>query len=150
MILVFSDSHRSCSEMLQVTGRLQPDLVIHLGDLTPDAQQLSRAFPALAMVTVPGNCDGWTTEPTERLITVHGKKILLGHGHKWGVKQGYDAAIYAANRANADVLLFGHTHIPYCAQHDSLWVLNPGASPSSYGTITIDGDLIRCALGKPY
>ncbi|HEY9724054.1 MAG TPA: metallophosphoesterase family protein, partial [Oscillatoriaceae cyanobacterium] len=43
-----------------------------------------------------------------------------------------------------DVVLYGHSHIPYCERHGALWVINPG-SPSdkrrqprySYGVLEI-------------
>ena len=98
---------------------------------------------------VPGNCDGWTTEPAKKLITLQGKTILLSHGHLWRVKGSYDAAIADAHKAGADILLFGHTHRAYCQRlEDGLWVMNPGTSRSSYGTILIEGGEIQCSLTR--
>lgn len=98
---------------------------------------------------VPGNCDGWTTVPAKKLITLQGKRILLSHGHLWRVKGGYDAAIADAHKAGADILLFGHTHRAYCQRmEDGLWVMNPGASRSSYGTILLDHGTIQCSLTR--
>ena len=128
-ILVFSDSHRYTGGMIQAIEEQQPDLVVHLGDLQRDAEELALLYPKLSMVTVPGNCDGWTTDPLERQFMVCGKRVLLSHGHIWHVKQGYDAALRAARNAGAHLLLFGHTHRPCCFQEpDGLWVLNPGLS----------------------
>ena len=111
-ILVFSDSHRYTGGMIQAIEEQQPDLVVHLGDLQRDAEELALLYPKLSMVTVPGNCDGWTTDPLERQFMVCGKRVLLSHGHIWHVKQGYDAALRAARNAGAHLLLFGHTHRP--------------------------------------
>ena len=91
-ILVFSDSHRYTGGMIQAIEEQQPDLVVHLGDLQRDAEELALLYPKLSMVTVPGNCDGWTTDPLERQFMVCGKRVLLSHGPIWHVKQGYDAA----------------------------------------------------------
>lgn len=144
-ILVFSDSHRSRMGMLQAIRTQQPQQVIHLGDLLDDARELTYAFPQLPVACVPGNCDGWTTELPKKMITIEGQRILFSHGHLWRVKSGYDAAIADARKAGADILLFGHTHQAYCQQlEDGLWVMNPGASRASYGTILIDADGVRC------
>jgi len=125
----------------------QPDQVIHLGDLQRDAEELTYAFPKLPIFMVPGNCDGWTTDPLKKQITLAGKQILLCHGHLWGVKRGYDAAVADARASGADILLFGHTHRPLCQQlEDGLWMMNPGASRSSYGLITIEDGHIFCVI----
>ena len=146
-ILVFSDSHRYTGGMIQAIEEQQPDLVVHLGDLQRDAEELALLYPKLSMVTVPGNCDGWTMVPPEKCITLAGKTVLMGHGHTWGVKSGYGAAIARARAMNADLLLFGHTHRAYCEQlEDGLWVMNPGAARATYGVVNIDDGVIRCQL----
>ena len=148
-ILVFSDSHRYTGGMIQAIEEQQPDLVVHLGDLQRDAEELALLYPKLSMVTVPGNCDGWTTDPLERQFMVCGKRVLLSHGHIWHVKQGYDAALRAARNAGAHLLLFGHTHRPLVDYDGSLWVMNPGTigrgSPCTYGIITISGGKVDCS-----
>lgn len=146
-IIVFSDSHRSLTEMYTAIDLHQPDQVIHLGDLEEDAWEVSLAYPKLPFCSVPGNCDGWTTSPAKKRITLEGRSVLLSHGHLWGVKSGYDRAIADARTAGADILLFGHTHLPLCRQlEDGLWMLNPGPSRSSYGLILLQNGLISCSI----
>ena len=125
-ILVFSDSHRSLSGMYAAISRHQPQQVI----------------------MVPGNCDGWMISvPVKKQITLAGKSILLSHGHRWGVKSGYDAAIADARAVGADILLFGHTHHAVCEQLEGgLWMMNPGPSRSSYGLIEIENGTVNCAI----
>ena len=99
------------------------------------------------MVTVPGNCDGWTTHALKKQITLDGVRILLSHGHLWGVKDSYDAAVADARACQADILLFGHTHRPLCRQlEDGLWMLNPGSARTTYGVIELDHGHIQCTL----
>ena len=148
-ILVFSDSHHFLSGMVQAIQEEKPDHVIHLGDLMSDAEELSWRFQTLPVCTVPGNCDGWTTALPIKRITLQGKNILLSHGHLWKVKSTYDIAVQEGRKAGADILLFGHTHRAYCQQlEDGLWVMNPGASRTSYGTILLEGSSITCTLTK--
>jgi hypothetical protein len=147
-ILVFSDSHRSRVDMIHAIEEQHPDMIIHLGDLLRDAEDLGFAYPTLPLVSVPGNCDGWTMEPLIRQFQVEGKTILLSHGHLWHVKQGYDLAIAEARKAGADILLFGHTHQAYCQQLEDLWVMNPGASRKSYGTILLENGTANCFITR--
>ena len=148
-ILVFSDSHRSQADMIEAIDEQKPDQVIHLGDLISDAEDLTYVYPRLPICMVPGNCDGWTTTPAIKRITLQGTDILLSHGNLWGVKSSYDTAIAKARESGVELHLFGHTHRPYCSQlEDGLWVLNPGASRSSYGIILLNDGRISCSLTK--
>ena len=133
--------------MLDAIDAHRPDQVIHLGDLQSDAAELTYVYPKLPICMVPGNCDGWTMDPLKKQITLAGKRILLSHGHLWGVKKGYEAAVADARAVGADILLFGHTHRALCQQlEDGLWMMNPGASRSSYGLIRIEQGQIHCSI----
>lgn len=146
-ILVFSDSHRSRAGMLDAIDAHNPDQVIHLGDLQEDAQELTYVYPRLPVCMVPGNCDGWTMDPLKKQITLAGKKILLSHGHLWGVKRGYEAAVSDARASGADILLFGHTHKALCQRlEDGLWMMNPGTSRTTFGLILIEDGAIQCSI----
>ena len=147
-ILVFSDSHRSLSGMYAAIDLHRPQQVIHLGDIMVDAEEVAEHYPKLPFCLVPGNCDGWgAAVPVKKQINLAGKSILLSHGHRWGVKSGYDTAIADARAVGADILLFGHTHIPLCRQlEDGLWMMNPGPARSSYGLIEIEDGVVSCAL----
>ena len=150
-LLVFSDSHRSLCGMRDAVELERPDYVIHLGDLEDDARLLSCEYPQLAVTGVPGNCDGFVFSPLQKLATYGDVRILMSHGHIWGVKGGYGAAIAAARKCDAHIVLFGHTHIPYCEQfEDGLWVMNPGSirDSGSYGIITIGDETVLCNLKK--
>ena len=91
-ILVFSDSHRSLIGMYRAIDQHKPQQVIHLGDLEQDIEEVAEHYPQLPFCTVPGNCDGWTTAPLKKQITLEGVSILLSHGHLWGVKGAVRAA----------------------------------------------------------
>ena len=133
--------------MIQAIDEQKPDQVIHLGDLISDAEEISYLYPKLPVCMVPGNCDGWTTVPSIKQITLQGRSILLSHGHLWGVKQSYHAAYADARACRAQIVLFGHTHKALCQQlEDGLWVMNPGMSRSSYGLIELEDGQIRCAV----
>ena len=95
-ILVLSDSHGAVSPMEQAVEQTSPDLILHLGDCWRDGERLHDRFPSIPLEQVPGNCDFRPTEPAERLLELRGKRILLCHGHTYGVKQSLVTAGFAA------------------------------------------------------
>ena len=54
-ILVLSDSHRSMAGIYSAIDTVQPDHVIHLGDLMEDAEYTAQVYPTLPIGMVPGN-----------------------------------------------------------------------------------------------
>lgn len=115
-ILVFSDSHGNFENMVQAVERETPHMILHLGDGWRDARRLQERFPDIPLSQVPGNCDFRSSEPPEQQLTVQGKRILLCHGHTYGVKNSLLTAGLAAEERDLDLFLFGHTHVPHpCA-----------------------------------
>ena len=115
-ILVFSDSHGKTEGMRRALRAQikRPDLILHLGDGAGDLEYLSaRAVPS---VSVRGNCD-WFTVAThlaeERCFEEMGHRILMTHGHRYGVKSGVRELLSRAVELGADIVLFGHTHVSY-------------------------------------
>ncbi len=149
-ILVFSDSHGEVENMVRIIESAQPDIVIHLGDYTSDCDQLCRRFPELQITGVRGNCDYRSAVPELRKLHVDGKLIFASHGHIYNVKSGYTRICYAAMEADADILLFGHTHIAYRDIGLGMEIMNPGSigrgRNPSYGVITIDKDKIELEI----
>ena len=145
-ILVLSDSHGRITPMEQAVELTAPDLIIHLGDCWKDAETLHARYPQISLEQVPGNCDYRPMESAEKLLCLFDKRILLCHGHTYGVKQSLISAGYAADEKALDLFLFGHTHNPFVDKRGNCLFLNPGsigAAPRpSYGVVTIaDGTL---------
>ena len=146
--LVFSDSHGTMRYMEQAVEQEQPDVILHLGDRERDADRLSLKYGQYPMLAIPGNCD--YPFPGRELLLLRewdGKRIMVTHGHKYGVKSGLLTIELAAREAHADVVVFGHTHRVFCEQRDGLWMLNPGACSGgrpSYGIIEIENGTILC------
>jgi putative phosphoesterase len=169
-LLVLSDSHGRPDRIEEVIRRARPDGILFAGDGLRDLTRVDIPVPVWA---VAGNCD-WLSSPlivnggvlepnTEELISVEGVRILLMHGHKYDVKSGLTRAIYRALELEADVLVYGHTHLPveYTLRPDDprlelslkkpLTLFNPGSigdRDGSFGTITIRGGQILCGHGK--
>lgn len=153
-LCVFSDSHGCPEHMLRVIRQEAPDAVFHLGDGEGDLKAVRRAFPDLPLYQVRGNCDWASAAPALLRTEVEGQKVFATHGHLYDVKMGrdYQRLRYAALEADARLVLFGHTHIPY---HDRVWgmeLVNPGSigygARPSYAVVTIDGKAIAADLKR--
>ena len=141
-ILVLSDSHGSLSNMERAVEQAAPRMIFHLGDCWRDGERLHQRFPNIPFHQVPGNCDFRPEEPAERLVFVEDKRILLCHGHTYGVKQSLLSAGYAAEEQNLDCFLFGHTHRPLVDMRGKTLFLNPGSIGDyrrpTYGVVALD------------
>ncbi len=151
-IVVVSDSHGNLSNFLELLKLIDYDLVIHLGDLTDDAR-LIKAGINKDLIYVRGNCDSYDLETKEEeVLEVAGKKIFISHGHKYNVKENLNRIYYRGQELGADLVLFGHTHIPYIRRgHPSLF--NPGSlslprfgQEATYGVLEIFGEEIRMKI----
>ena len=146
-ILVISDTHGDTNKAEEaIKSNREISLIIHLGDYFRDAQKLSDLFPGIPIEYIYGNSDFMVNDvPAEKLLDVCGKKIFITHGHRYSVKWDYDRLFKKAEELHADILLFGHTHIPDIVKKDNYYILNPGStsdprddSDESYAIIDID------------
>lgn len=149
--LVFSDSHGNPYAMNRIlTAHPHAGGVFFCGDGLRDLIGLSEAFPGIPIYAVRGNCDyGDIADgvPEDRLLTLEGVRILLMHGHRYGVKTGMGAALAHAAAEKADLLLYGHTHFPaICTERVGeryITLANPGSIGRAadggcrYGVLTI-------------
>lgn len=128
-LLILSDSHGYLRNAMNVIEKLQNRIsgVIHLGDHDTDAEALSKKYTSLDFYWVKGNNDFGGSSPFERTLKFDGKKILLTHGHRQQVHWNYDGLSYFAEEQGADVVLFGHTHVPMSDRGGRVWLFNPGS-----------------------
>ena len=139
-IVVFSDSHGSVQNMINTALLERPDHIIHLGDHVRDADTLAEQIPDCFVTRVAGNCDHMSMCSEYLLREFGGVRFFITHGHGYGVKTGLLRLAYAAMEAEADIVLFGHTHRALAECRDDMIFFNPGSCNSSsgtYGVITI-------------
>ena len=157
-ILVFSDSHGRSENINEVMRKQikKPDAVIFLGDGLRDLDYCD--FEGTPLFKVRGNCDyfalmGGTDVTDDLIITLGDKRIMMTHGHNYGVKSTLTPLMNVAVKNNVDILLFGHTHegfeMTLTPENDQyglnlskpLYILNPGSIGSysaTFGSISID------------
>ena len=137
-VLVISDSHNDyISASLAVKSQLNAKIIIHCGDGAYDVDKLRYNFKDRKIIAVKGNCDFYSDLNKEEIININGKKIFITHGDKYKVEYGLENIIEKAKKIKADVVLFGHTHVPMCEYKDGIYILNPGSIKTTRGTYGI-------------
>lgn len=129
-LLVLSDSHSALNFMRRCIEAVRPDAVVHLGDHYDDGQAMAEEYSHIRFYQVPGNCDRYRYDLNVPMImtpVIGGVRLYMTHGHLHGVKSNPYRLIAEARKAEAAVVLYGHTHEACCFQEDGLWVVNPGS-----------------------
>ena len=126
-IAVVSDSHGGSFHLerfVEFCKVEKMDRIFHLGDVVDDVRWLQRRLD-IPITAVAGNCD--LRGAREARETVEGKRFLLVHGDKYGVKYTLDRLSYYAEENMMDAALFGHTHRSYSNYVGKVLMINPGA-----------------------
>lgn len=166
-LLVVSDIHGRYERLSALLDmHRDADALIFLGDGLSDLMRADAYSRGISVSAVKGNCDGFSffgeDAPTELCQSFGGYRFLMLHGHTKGVKGSLDAAVAAAVARDADLLLYGHTHVAqekylpegsefmYGALSKPLRVFNPGSLGNSgeFGLIDIRGQNILMSHGK--
>jgi len=140
---VVSDSHGDRGHLQQALMKMEAggklDCVIHCGDGGRDAEALTGHI--MQTIIVKGNNDGWSCPYDEgKLLPIGKATFFITHGHRFGVKNDLYTLADAAVAKGAQVVCFGHTHIPYCGYLQGVLMVNPGscAFTSRGAVITVD------------
>lgn len=134
-ILVLSDSHGDRDAVRRALLE-QPgaEAVIFCGDGEHDLDAMGYSFPEKAFYLVRGNCDWGSQLELKGALTLEGVKLFFTHGHLYSAKLTDSQVIAAARGCGAQILLYGHTHIPRNEYQDGLYILNPGSCRGYQGT----------------
>ena len=126
-ILIVSDTHgheRNLKKVVEKVG--QTDLFIHLGDIEGHEDYIE-ALADCPVHMVSGNNDFFSDLPREQEFQLGRYRVLITHGHYYGVSVGTDRLKEEARSRNIDIVMYGHTHRPEIDIDDHVTVLNPGS-----------------------
>jgi len=159
LIAVISDTHlprgarrlpEACVERIKAA-----DLLLHAGDFS--TLEVLRELEAIGppVVGVHGNVDSADLRrqlPEERVVDADGARIAMLHDA--GPRAGRLARMRARFGERADLLVFGHSHMPLHEQAgDGFQTFNPGspterrrAPTHTMGLITVGSGLLSCEL----
>lgn len=138
-ILIITDSHGNMNGIYGIIAQENPELVIWTGDHSGDGEECSYLFPEIKFYIVKGNCDFFDRKfKDEEILDIDGIKILITHGHLYGVKQNLLELEAVAEKYRVNAVCFGHTHIPYFNEKSGIKYFNPGAlKDNKYGVLLI-------------
>ena len=150
-LAIFSDTHGNyplALRALEDAGQLAG--VIHLGDEIEDAG-IIEDIVGCPVVKVAGNCDRGTAIPRELNCLFAGVRFYLTHGDAFGVKGGLARLRAKAAAEDAQVVLYGHTHLAAVDRFDGILFVNPGtlhqgSDLKSFATIDIDAGTISARI----
>lgn len=126
-ILVVSDTHGRDGNLEQAVLKEQPfDMLIHCGDVE-GREFYIEALAECPCTMVSGNNDFFSDLPREDEFSIAGHRILISHGHYYGVSMDFSRIVDEAQSRNCDCVCFGHIHRPVLEEIDGVLVLNPGS-----------------------
>mgnify|MGYP001324421367 CR=1 FL=1 len=127
-ILIISDSHGRLKHFKSILESEEViDLIIHSGDIVSGAEYIKSISPC-PVEMVAGNCDyHYCAMPKEKVLQLGKYKTIIIHGHKYGVNNGTSSIKEVAMKKGADIVIFGHTHLPLLTFDDGIWLVNPGS-----------------------
>ena len=126
-VLVVSDTHGRDENLEWVVSYEAPiDAMIHCGDVE-GSEDYFEALLDCPVYMVRGNNDFFSDLNSEIIVEIGGKKIMVTHGHYYGVSMGPERLIDEALDRGVDIVMFGHTHRPFFLEEKDITVLNPGS-----------------------
>ena len=172
-ILIVSDTHGKLTRLAELIEYRQKLLLegevlnlIFLGDGLNDLFSCEKYNNIISHI-VRGNCDTGVRFtpfgeeiPFYRLITVGNYRVFLTHGNLFNVKYDREELCRAAADMGADIVLFGHTHVPtleYIKKgsvrgvNKDLVLFNPGSLgdyEGSFGNLSLSDNGFLLSHGK--
>ncbi|YBZ95190.1 metallophosphoesterase [Bacillus sp. AK031] len=151
-IVVISDTHMP-KRGQELPPRLikelkKADLIIHGGDWdTMDVYHMLKQYGKVE--GVHGNTDSeeiCSLFPERLILHLNGYKLGVVHGH--GIGKTTEKRVMDAFEEKPDIIIFGHSHIPFLRYTKGVLLFNPGSAtdkrkmPSySFGIIEIENEL---------
>lgn len=126
-ILVISDSHGKNDDVKQVIKQVGDiDMFIHLGDVERGVDYI-RGLTDVETHIISGNNDYALDLPATDSFMIADKKVFITHGHRFYVGSGVERLKEYAIDNGYDIVMFGHTHVPFIEVGEQVTILNPGS-----------------------
>ena len=126
-VLVVSDTHGRDEKLEAAVQKEAPvDLLVHCGDVA-GRESFVAALAECPCCIISGNNDFFSDLPREEEIEIGNRRVLVTHGHYYGVSMDIYGLIDEAKARNCQAVFFGHTHKPLITEKDGIFALNPGS-----------------------
>ena len=156
-LLVLSDTH-GCIQTLKAVlswakDRIPPNGTIcaaaFLGDGLSDLRTAADATGFFCdWNVISGNNDHDYALPEAAVFDFCENRFFICHGHRHSLYGGYHTLVTAARSADANMALFGHTHVPYHKTVNGVQLINPGSVGRPRSRIGSTFAVIECIEGK--
>jgi putative phosphoesterase len=157
MIYVISDTHvpeRMATLPQKFLDKIKPhDVIFHAGDFV-NWETFMELESLATLYAVRGNMDHPKINDCldkKKLVSMQGKTIgslhslQVGIYHGSGSPFGLGKRVYQEFEEKPDVIIFGHSHIPYNKKEENTLLFNPGSLSgnmtgpfATYGVLTIE------------
>jgi putative phosphoesterase len=143
--LVLADTHSRPLPGVVLDALADADVVLHAGDVT--AASVLDALHAYAPVqAVLGNNDVGLSLPETREFALDGVRVAMIHDS--GARAGRERRMHK-RFPDADVVVFGHSHIPWNACGvDGQLLFNPGSATQRRRQPFATYGVLECVAGK--
>lgn len=166
LIGVLSDTHLSKPDPIldYILDHLfaETDMILHAGDIV--SRRVLDRMEERGVLAVCGNMDDYAISdsvPQKRILHVSGRKVGMMHG--WGGKIGlHERIISQFTEDKPDLIIHGHSHIPFWGEINGIMVFNPGSAAQSryaggptvgllnFGNLGIDANFIQLEESAVY
>ncbi|WP_033159837.1 YfcE family phosphodiesterase [Mycoplasmoides alvi] len=123
-VLCVSDTHGRNEKWIELIKKVNPDVVIHSGDHCTDEKIMNQ----YANFWVSGNNDYIGNEI--EIFKIEDIKFILMHGHqanRFNLEKWKKDLVKIALKNNANVLIYGHSHIQDIDKISDIITINPGS-----------------------
>lgn len=126
-VLVVSDTHGRDTNLEKAVSIEAPfDMLIHCGDVE-GREFFIQALADCECHIVSGNNDFYSDLPREEEFCLSGKRVLVTHGHYYGVSMDLHGVMEEARSRGCSVVFFGHSHKPVIVEQNGVLAINPGS-----------------------
>jgi len=156
-LLALSDTHGSVAALKAVLdwakARTPPNdticAAVFLGDGISDLRRTADASGFFCeWKLVGGNNDYDVSLPEAAVFDFAENRFFICHGHRHSLYGGCHTLVAAARGANANVALFGHTHVPSRRTENGILLINPGSIGRPRSRIGATFAVIECIEGE--
>jgi hypothetical protein len=157
-LLVFSDTHGNITALESVFNwakeRIPPNdticAAVFLGDGIVDLQiAAKRTGFSCNLKFVGGNNDYGFEVPETAVFNFADYRFFICHGHRYNLYSGYQTLITAACNKEANVALYGHSHVPFYKTLNGVHIINPGSVGRPRSMIGATFAVIECIENQP-
>ena len=135
-VSIISDTHGEISNYIRPYLK-KSNCIIHAGDICDTKIIKDLETYCDDVICIAGNNDipaRFQDSVDKKIISklntvektnIKGKSIVIEHGDRFGHHPQHQKL--REEYADADIIVYGHTHIQVCDQEQTPWVINPGA-----------------------